>query len=232
MSEITGQTSRIYDDSSYLACNSGWHVEDSPYKANFVAKAIGAAGFDFATVADIGCGAGLVTELLAERFPHAQFTGLDTSQDVQRIWPTRRELKNLQYRSGSVEAYDLIICLDVFEHVEDYYSFLRDLRRRGQRFVFNIPLDMNAVKVATSGIRNARESVGHLHYFNEYTALETLRDCGYQIEWSMLSVAFLATPPRNLKQAVLLPLRLASLVFGKRFAAKMMGGISLVVAAS
>lgn len=232
MGEITELATRIYDDSSYLACNRSWHAEDSPYKANFVANAIAAAGFEFATVADIGCGAGLITELLAERFPHAQFTGLDTSQDVQHIWSARREMKNLQYKAASVESYDLIVCLDVFEHVEDYYSFLRALRRIGHRFVFNIPLDLNAVKAATSGIRNARESVGHLHYFNEYTALETLRDCGYRIEWSMLSVAFLSTPPRNIKQAILLPLRLASLAFGKRFAAKMMGGISLVVAAS
>ena len=76
----------------------------------------------------------------------------------------------------SPEQFDLVICLDVIEHVEDYFGFLRKLRGRGKYFVFNIPLDMNVMKLVTPGIRYAREEVGHLHYFNRYTALQALKD--------------------------------------------------------
>jgi hypothetical protein len=88
---------------------------------------------------------------------------------------------------------------------------------------------MSAMKVLTSGIRYAREEVGHLHYFSQYSAIETLKDCGFIIKSSYLSVAFLKIPPRNIRQLMILPIRLCSLVFGKAFAAKVFGGISLVV---
>jgi hypothetical protein len=122
-----------------------------------------------------------------------------------------------------------VICLDVFEHVEDYYSFLKSLKNKGEKFIFNIPLDMNVTKILTSGIKYAREEVGHLHYFNQYTAIETLKDCGYNIKSTNLSVAFLKITPRNIRQAAILPIRLLSLLLGKNFAAKIFGGVSLVV---
>ena len=88
---------------------------------------------------------------------------------------------------------------------------------------------MNVVKVITNGIKLARTEVGHLHYFNEYTALETLKDCGFNVIDSFLSTAFLSVPPRNVRQLALLPLRLFTLIFGKSFAARIFGGQSLVV---
>ena len=37
-----------------------------------------------------------------------------------------------------------------------------------QYIIFNIPLDMNIVKLLTNGLKLARDEVGHLHYFNYY----------------------------------------------------------------
>jgi hypothetical protein len=125
--------------------------------------------------------------------------------------------------------YDLVICLDVFEHIEDYYSFLRSARSVGKKFIFNIPLDMNVMKVLTNGIKYARKEVGHLHYFSEYTALETLKDCGFKINDSFLSTSYLSTAPRNIRQLLVLPFRIAILALGKSFGARIFGGQSLVV---
>ena len=51
----------------------------------------------------------------------------------------------------------------------------------------------------------------------------------YQIKDSFLSTAFLSTLPRNKRQLAVLPLRLLFLMFGKSFASKVFGGVSLVV---
>ena len=128
-------------------------------------------------------------------------------------------------------AFDVVICLDVFEHVEDYYGFLRSVKSSGKNFIFNVPLDMNVMKILSGGIRYAREEVGHLHYFNEYSAIKTLEDCGYVVKDSFLSAAFIAVLPRNYRQLAVLPIRLISLVFGKSIGAKLFGGMSLVVLA-
>ncbi|MGC4094731.1 MAG: class I SAM-dependent methyltransferase [Polyangiaceae bacterium] len=224
----------IYADGTYLANNANWHEEDSPYKAKLVAQALTRAGVQFKSCADIGCGAGKVTLLLAEQYPHAAFTGFDLSPDLEKFWG-EKSAPNLSLRREdplqSERRYDLVVCLDVFEHVEDYFGFLRKLRTKGEHFLFNIPLDMSLLKLVTGGLRFARESVGHLHYFNEYTALETLKDTGYTIETSFLSAAFRKIPPRNARQAVALAPRLLLSLLGDHVGALGVGGYSLVVVA-
>jgi SAM-dependent methyltransferase len=225
----------MYSDGSYLESNKNWHQEDSPYKARMVLAAIARNRIQFATCADVGCGAGLVTELLAREFPGARFEGFDLSPDAEEFWKQRQPLSNLEFKTDDItnsgRRYDLVVCLDVFEHVEDYFGFLRRLRPTGKHFIFNIPLDMNVMKLLTPGIRFAREEVGHLHYFNRYTAVQTLKDTGYRVHDAYLSPAFRFTMPRNVRQAAILPIRLLSLILGKRFASTVLGGVSLVVTA-
>lgn len=226
----------IYSDGKYLGNNRTWHTEDSPYKASFVIDLIKKNHIPFDTCADIGCGAGLVTEILAEKYNEATFVGYELSSDAQSFWKERKNRTNLSYSSENLlesdKSADLVVCLDIFEHIEDYFGFLRALRTKGDKFIFNVPLDMNVMKIITPGLRYAREEVGHLHYFSEYTAIKTLENCGYKIMDSKLSVSYISTMPRNVRQLFVLPIRLLSLSFGRSFAAKVFGGISLVVHAT
>lgn len=226
----------MYTDGSYLETNQDWHQKDSPYKAKLVAKTIERSGLTFSTCADIGCGAGLVSELLAERYPASRFTGFELSADVRGFWRERKALSNLTFRQEDMfeqaETFDLVLCLDVFEHVEDYFGFLRRLRRTGKAFIFKIPLDMNAVKIMTGGIAIAREEAGHLHYFTPYTALKAIEDTGYTVRTSFVDASFTGAGPRNLRQAALLPFRLLSLALGPTFAATTFGGATFMVAAT
>ena len=224
-----------YCDGSYLKQNTGWHQEDSPYKAALVIKMMEQSGIGFRTCADVGCGAGLVASLLAKKFSDKQFIGFDTSKDVGQFWP-KNAAGNLTFSLQDIvdvqQTFDLVLCLDVFEHVDDYIGFLRQLRERGSKFIFNVPLDMSVAKLLTGGLRYVREEVGHLHYFNTYTALETLTYAGYKIEHSFLSAMFRQTMPRNIRQAIMLAPRLLSSVLGDKVAAVLAGGYSLVVLAS
>ena len=226
-------TDNIYNDNQYLSNNTNWHQEDSPYKVSLVRKIIKRNNLSFKTCSDVGCGAGLVTELLSKEYRTSRFVGFDFSEDAKLFWKERSKLENLKFTNKNIlkanDRFDLVVCLDVFEHIENYFGFLNDLKKLSNKFIFNIPLDMNVMKILTNGIKYARKEVGHLHYFSEYTALETLIDCGYQIKDSFLSTAFLSTLPRNKRQLAVLPLRLLFLIFGKSFASKVFGGLSLVV---
>ena len=86
---------------------------------------------------------------------------------------------------NTTTPFDLIMALDVFEHVEDYVGFLKQLRVKIEYKIFHIPLDMSVMSVMRmTSILNARDKVGHLHYFCKETALATLTDTGYQIiDW-------------------------------------------------
>jgi hypothetical protein len=224
----------IYNSGEYLAKNRNWHQEDSPYKARLVSKILDRNSIGFSSCVDVGCGAGAVTHELALKYPFARFCGMDSSRDVVSFW-SDHATANLSFSSENAltsgTRYDLALCLDVFEHIDDYIGFLRDLRQVASRFVFNIPLDMNVAKLIT-GLHRARVEVGHLHYFNRYTALETLKYAGYTIDDEFLSPAFQYNAPRNLRQALILIPRLVASALGKRAAALLLGGHSLVVLAS
>lgn len=226
----------MYENRVYLNNNKSWHQEDSRYKANIVLKTLRKNRINFKSCLDIGCGAGLTTEILAKRYKHSSFHGTDISNDAAGFWQMRENLDNLSYSHDteidSRARYDLVLCLDVMEHVEDYFGFLREIQKLGNSYIFNIPLDMNVLKILTNGIKYVREEVGHLHYFNKYSALTSLRDCGYQIEHDFISAAFLKVPPRNFRQAAILPFRLISMFLGTTLSTKVFGGHSLVVYAS
>lgn len=220
----------IYKNQKYLKNNPNWHIEDSPYKVDLVLKAIQRSNIKFDNMLDIGCGAGMVVRILSEKYPRKFFYGIDISPDASKFWKNIN-IPNLKYSNDSDKYFDVAICLDVFEHVEDYIGFLRSIKVKAKFFIFNIPLDMNIVKLLSPGIRYARKNVGHLHYFNSFTALETLKLSGYIIIDSYLSAAFLKTRPRNIKQLFLLIPRLFTLILGKNFGSILFGGTSLVVTA-
>ncbi|HYD12468.1 MAG TPA: class I SAM-dependent methyltransferase [Allosphingosinicella sp.] len=224
----------IYSDSTYLQKNESWHEEDSPYKVGLVAKILAANDIAFGSIADIGCGAGLTTELMARKYPHVTVHGYDVSPDAAGFW-SRRTGENLQYFrtdfASSGRHYDVATCLDVFEHVEDYFGFIRAISRNATYVVFNVPLDMCVLKLLTPGIRRARERVGHLHYFNAYTATETIKDSGLEIVDSFLSNPFFTNLPRNpLQWLLLLPRMMLSLI-SKRLCSTLLGSHSMVILA-
>ena len=176
----------IYTDGTYLRNNPDWHAEDSAWKAEHVARILARNGIAPATVAEIGCGAGEVIRSLATRLPPGtRFTGYDISPDAYALC-SRKAGGDLQFRFGDLledsEHFDLAMAIDVFEHVEDYFGFLRRLRGRATHKVFHIPLELSALMVARGRpLLEQRRSVGHLHHFCKETALASLEDTGYRV---------------------------------------------------
>lgn len=144
-----------YRDGTYLRQNPTWHVEDSPWKVAQVLGILRDHGLTPATIAEVGCGAGAILEELGRRLPSARLVGYDLSEDAAAFWPTRRSMR-VDFRLADFTRddghYDALLCLDVFEHVEDYYAFLRAIRGRADHTVFHIPLDISVLNIAMGGI--------------------------------------------------------------------------------
>jgi trans-aconitate 2-methyltransferase len=79
------------------------------------------------TVWDLGCGTGLVTALLAERWPHADITGLDSSEDMLEV---ARRRTDIRWVSGDVndwqppEPADVAVCNAVLQWVDGHTALL------------------------------------------------------------------------------------------------------------
>src|SRR5262245_60424428 len=162
---------QLYLGGAYLEHNPTYHVEDSPWKAAQVLRMLAKHAIRPGSVCEVGCGAGevlrqLQQHLLGDTVSH----GYDISSQALSLCKTRDNDRLCFFREDflakDTECYDLLLCLDVLEHVEDYMGFLRRLLARAVNKLFHIPLDLSVQGVLRgTPILGSREAAGHLHYF-------------------------------------------------------------------
>jgi SAM-dependent methyltransferase len=222
----------IYTNGSYLAKTDGtWHLEDSLFKAQRIASMLARhPEIKPNSICEIGCGAGGILAELQKMLPNdIAFTGYDISPQAHAI-STRFSNPLCQFILGDAFAYaskyDLVLVMDVIEHVEDYFSFLRHAREKGDWKVYHIPLD-----AYVSGIlrgNNSWDTVGHLHLFTIETALRSLQHTGHRvIDWTFTDPS-IATPRKTTREKVANLVRRPLARLSKKFAARLMGGYSML----
>jgi SAM-dependent methyltransferase len=234
---IAQSGSAIYEDGTYLQHNPTWHMEESPFKVKQILRMLHKQGLEPRTVCDVGCGGGVV---LAELKPHLPSDcvcwGYDVSSDAIAFCSTRKG-PNLHFEVRDIRRdpcdanFDLLLILDVFEHVDDYIGLIRDIRTKGKYKLFHIPLDLSVQAVARqTGLLRRRDNFAHLHYFTKETAVRTLTDVGYK-------VVDLFYTPRCIELGDLLIQKIARLprqvcfAISKDLTVRFLGGYSLMVLA-
>jgi SAM-dependent methyltransferase len=189
-----------YTDGEYLARHPQWHREHSAWKARQIATLLARNGPAPRSVAEVGCGAGGILAALQQAWPETSaFTGYDIAADaLQLAAPLAND--RLRFVLGDFVALaparvDLLLAIDVVEHVEDYLGFLRALRPRAARHVFHLPLDLSLVSsLQPHRLAWAFEGVGHLHYFTAETARRALLNAGYRVTDAMFTSIELDEP--------------------------------------
>lgn len=225
-----------YTGSDYGHDNPTWHLEDSPWKAALVSQVLQDVHLVPASVCEIGCGAGGVLAELRRYYPRAELFGYDIAPGASSFW-SRHEAAKIHFQTGDFFAqnertYDLILLLDVVEHVDDPFSFLSSLVGAANYYGFIIPLDLSAITVLREKpLLKVREEVGHIHYFTKNLALSLLRECGYDIvEWRYSGAAF-ASPQRTWKTRLASTPRRLAYALSKDWGVRALGGETLVVLA-
>ena len=221
----------FYTTSSYLEKNPLWHTEESSWKAEHVLRMINRHKIVPRTI----CGAGEVLKQLQQRLDkECDFLGCDISPQAIELCRSRAN-ERLHFELGDVTKiserfFDVILILDVIEHLEDYFSFLRTIKERALYKIFQIPLDLSVQTVlrATPLIKD-RQRFGHIHYFTKETALQLLSDLGYNIiDWFYTAVA-LDLPSTNFKNVVMrIPRRLLYSI-NMDVAVRLLGGYRLLI---
>ncbi len=175
----------IYKDGEYLQKNPTWHVEHSGYKAAQVLKLLERNRLVPESVVEVGCGAGEILNILHQKLPATvEFAGYEISPQAfalcgERVKP-RLQYHCRDFLAEPAARRDLILCLDLIEHISDYLGFLQRLAPMGNYKIFRFPLDLNWVALWKMNL-SARYSVGHIHYFTKEIALAALKDMGYEV---------------------------------------------------
>jgi hypothetical protein len=229
-----GDAVAIYKDGTYLDRNETWHVENSPWKAKHIENILRNNSVNPGRFCEVGCGAGEILKQLSPRFPNSSFVGYELSPQAFDLCKTRESTK-VKFLLKNILAedvfYDCLLCIDVFEHVEDYMGFLRALKTKANFKVFHIPIDLSVSAILRSSMMLMRRTVGHLHYFNRETALATLSDCGYEVIDSFYTPFSLDFPTDSLRGKFGQFRYRLLFGFSQHLAVKLYGGSSLLVLA-
>ena len=187
---LAPNSERPYQDGSYLEQNPDWHAYRSPWKVQQILKMLRRHQIAPASVVEIGSGAGEVLgQLQSNLNPSCELRGYEIAEHAVQL-SLRRGNEKLHFFHGGVEdvpdnSCDLVLVLDVVEHVEDYRGFLRQVRNKGKFKLFHIPLDISVQSVLRpSSLRQRRTENFHLHFFTKDTALQALEETGYEVvDW-------------------------------------------------
>ena len=130
-----------------------WHIRKE-------LRGLKRVGFTPGHIADAGSGFGQYVYYLSKRFPGARITGLDIKQeqvdDCNAFFSSigRKDRITFEYadltKLEQVEAYDLILSVDVMEHIEDDRTVFRRFHqalRPGGQLLISTPSDQGGSDV-------------------------------------------------------------------------------------
>lgn len=226
----------IYNDGTYLGSNVTWHEEDSAWKAEQIVRLFNRNSLNPRRVCEVGCGRGEILKELAERFVDTEFCGYEISTHAFEISQSKAR-ENLSFVLGDVfagdqEKFEVVMAIDVFEHVENYLGFLQKLNNLAKLKIYHIPLDLTLVTILIpSRIKFRRDKFGHLHYFTKETALRALRDTGHEVIDTFYTGVSIGRENASLMDRVLSFPRRVLFAINRDFAARTLGGYSLMVLA-
>jgi SAM-dependent methyltransferase len=229
----------LYTSGRYMEMNPGWHVEESPWKAGQILRMLSRHRLAPRYIAEVGCGIGeVLRQLQLEMDAECRFAGYDISPRAIKLAGSRANDWLHFYQvdlareplGDPPEPFDLLLFIDVVEHVEDYYSFLRALRPRSRYAIFHLPLELSVQTILRSdGLLSTQAAYGHLHYFTVEVALQALRNAGYTVRDHFYTARALEIPTKQLRRRLVNLPRRVLFSLNETLAARTLGGFSLLV---
>ena len=137
---------------------------------------------------DVGCGDGVITRRLRERFPHASITGVDA--DEVRLARARELCPGAAFEPGDVTAlrfgaasFDVVVCHHVIEHVADDEAVLRECARvlaPGGLLLLGIPQEDGAIGRWLRWLHRKMYREGeHVHFYTLASVTRALQAHGF-----------------------------------------------------
>jgi len=225
----------MYTEGRYFKKNPTWHAEDSPWKAKQIINILSKNNIYPKSVVEVGCGSGEILNQLHFSMPEDTiFVGYEISPQAFELCEKRKKKRLNFYLKDFVHekdaGFDVVLCIDVLEHIEDCFSFLRCLKEKAEYKIFHIPLDLSVQTVLRSSpILKVWNDLGHIHYFNKEIAIEILKDTGYQVLDYFYTAGSTDLPAKSFKSLLARIPRKIMFRLNKDIAVRILGRYSLLV---
>jgi 2-polyprenyl-3-methyl-5-hydroxy-6-metoxy-1,4-benzoquinol methylase len=235
----------LYLSGEYLKKNHSYHKEDSEFKWQNLIDILKKTSFNFDkinSIVDIGCGSGqvLVEAKKSNVFKNqCSFEGYDINPEAIKLAKNNSDqisFFNEDFIKNNTDIKkDIIIAADVFEHIQDPYNFLKELKNKGNFFLFNIPLEISLLSMIRKKniYKHSYKNVGHLHFYNKRTSLLLLESVGFKVlNHNLVNNRFEELKVKKKITSLLINIpQYITEIFNKNIASSVFGGYSLVVLA-
>lgn len=166
-------------------------ISDHDYTHRPLLSMIDADNYMHKKVLDIGCGTGTICFYFASK--GSRVYGIDISKNAIKM--ARINSKNLglasdvsfsviDFPNQKIKGkYDLIICSELLEHIDDHNKALREisklLAKKGS-VVFSVPLNTSFL-YKHNFLDKFEVEVGHLRRYDEKSFIKVVKDNGFKI---------------------------------------------------
>jgi SAM-dependent methyltransferase len=136
------------------------------------------ASLNVRTILDAGCGSGDNLEALA-RENRYELSGIDVSEQAlaiarKRVPDASLGILDLQ-RDWRPQTYDLVISLQVVEHLLDDVSAIRNMARMASRYLL--------IATMQGRMRKSELAIGHIRNYSEVELRKKIEAAGAEIVW-------------------------------------------------
>jgi SAM-dependent methyltransferase len=164
-------------------------------------------------ILDAGSGPGVFSFELARRFPNSRVLGIDLLSDaVDACKHIAEKIKrtNVEFRQAAIEdltnknTFDLIVCVDIMEHIEDDLSALSELYEvtaPGGVLVLHVPALYRRYPVWKKSLNFDVETHVRTGY-EPHEIKEKVKQAGFQIRESGFTYGFWETLANNLSYMI------------------------------
>lgn len=228
-----------YNDPIFTLSNPMWLTNDSSWKARIIAKQIADRKLHFNRIIDYGCGNGQLLSCLSDIYPDIELIGYDPSLQLSMFWTeiqlTRPNISFIN-ELDSVRTYsdDLVLFVDVIEHISDPVQELIPFLTTGCTCIFHIPLEISLSTLFRQHLFFRQyNTVGHLHFYTEATAKIVLNRLGFDLLACHYTDAYITLPRKRTPLARLVDgfRFVLSKIFSQKISHLCLGGNTLLIAA-
>lgn len=134
------------------------------------------------SVLDAGCGMGVNLKVIRKHFPGLEMTGTDLSGDILRIAENYvGKDTHIRYvpldigKSALDEQFDLVLCSQVLEHIEDDVTAIRNLASMTGRYLL--------ITVPGGAYNSTSKLVGHYRHYKKEDLVAKVLPCGFKLRY-------------------------------------------------
>lgn len=215
-----------------------WHIEEAAWKVQQILRMLQRQQLQPATICEVGSGSGDILQLLQPQLSHdCTLCGYDISP-IAIQYARSKENDALSFKLKDIRNephthFDLMLVMDVLEHIQDSLGFLRDIRTQAEYKLFQVSLNISAQTVLRkSGLLNLRRIYGMSNFYTRETLLQTLQDSGYTIIDSFYTTPGFDLPTHVLKKKLLKIPRHLLFTLNQDLAVRLLGSFRLLVLAT